>query len=243
MNCHLLPFVILGQCSGVVCYNRPYALMSSRRHVGGQSHCLVRTCVLRPAHSDNCVYALSYWPPREGTMILWRHMHIRSIFIFRVIVTWIVSPIFLIQGTRVSGIFHWNTSEQLTRYQMGLIIAEVFQLPSHHIQPNPSLPEAGTPRPHNASMDVSAVLELGVKIRDTPFPRGYTGEPCSFCKLEMNFNSRFVSHSISSNDVFLGPSVQLVPPPPLGKTRKKKMINATTLSVKRNLSLLQGNAH
>ena len=44
------------------CY-RPYALTSSRRHVGGggggQSHCFVRACDLRP--------------PSEGAMRLWCH--------------------------------------------------------------------------------------------------------------------------------------------------------------------------
>ncbi|XP_030837094.1 methionine adenosyltransferase 2 subunit beta [Strongylocentrotus purpuratus] len=33
------------------------------------------------------------------------------------------------KGERVSGILHWNTSEQLTRYQMALIITDVFNLP------------------------------------------------------------------------------------------------------------------
>ena len=42
-----------------VCFTivyRPYALMSLRRHVGGQSHCLVRACATGTS-SDNCFYA------------------------------------------------------------------------------------------------------------------------------------------------------------------------------------------
>eukprot|EP00057_Strongylocentrotus_purpuratus_P006361 XP_011660835.1 PREDICTED: methionine adenosyltransferase 2 subunit beta isoform X4 [Strongylocentrotus purpuratus] len=76
------------------------------------------------------------------------------------------------KGERVSGILHWNTSEQLTRYQMALIITDVFNLPQDHLIANPNPPSAGTPRPHNASMDISAVTDQGVKVSDTSFRKG-----------------------------------------------------------------------
>lgn len=76
------------------------------------------------------------------------------------------------KGERVSGILHWNTCEQLTRYQMALIITDVFNLPQDHLIANPNPPSAGTPRPHNASMDISAVTDLGVKVSDTSFRKG-----------------------------------------------------------------------
>ncbi|XP_071480252.1 methionine adenosyltransferase 2 subunit beta-like [Diadema antillarum] len=84
------------------------------------------------------------------------------------------------QGHEVKGIFHWNTSEQLTRYQMATIITDVFQLPSHHITANTSAPAAGTPRPANAAMDVSSVTSLGVKVSDTLFRVGIKGSLESF---------------------------------------------------------------
>ncbi|XP_063970423.1 methionine adenosyltransferase 2 subunit beta-like isoform X1 [Lytechinus pictus] len=76
------------------------------------------------------------------------------------------------KGEGVSGILHWNTSEQLTRYQMALIITDIFKLPMDHLIPNPNPPSTGTPRPQNATMDISIINALGVKVTDTPFRKG-----------------------------------------------------------------------
>nr|XP_054754798.1 methionine adenosyltransferase 2 subunit beta-like isoform X2 [Lytechinus pictus] len=76
------------------------------------------------------------------------------------------------KGEGVSGILHWNTSEQLTRYQMALIITDIFKLPMDHLIPNPNPPSTGTPRPQNATMDISIINALGVKVIDTPFQKG-----------------------------------------------------------------------
>ena len=49
-------------------FHRPYALMSSRRHVGGRCHCLVRACDLLLAHRWQLRLHIILYPPSEGTM-------------------------------------------------------------------------------------------------------------------------------------------------------------------------------
>ena len=56
-------------------HDRPYALTSSRRHVGRTSHGFVRACDLQLAHFWQLRLSVILLTPREGTMRLWRHMH------------------------------------------------------------------------------------------------------------------------------------------------------------------------
>ena len=55
--------------------NRPYALMSSRHHVGGRSHRLVCACDLLLAHRWQLHLHVILYPPSEGAMRLWHQMH------------------------------------------------------------------------------------------------------------------------------------------------------------------------
>ena len=65
--------------------NRPYALTSSRRHVGGQSHCLVRACAtgtfLTTAFTRNPID-----PPSSGALLFLRW---RDVICIRSVVPWI----------------------------------------------------------------------------------------------------------------------------------------------------------
>ena len=58
--------------------NRPYALASSRRHVGGRRHCLVRACDLLLVHRWQLHLRVILYPPSEGAMRLWHHMQISN---------------------------------------------------------------------------------------------------------------------------------------------------------------------
>ena len=51
------------------------ALTSLCCHVGGRSHCLVRACDLLLAHHWQLRLRVIVYPPSEGAMRLWCHMH------------------------------------------------------------------------------------------------------------------------------------------------------------------------
>ena len=67
----------------------------------------------------------------------------------------------------LTGFFHWTGSEMMTKYDMALLMAEVFDLPSSHIVAD-TKPSAGAPRPFDCHLDSSRLDDLGAKER-TPF--------------------------------------------------------------------------
>jgi dTDP-4-dehydrorhamnose reductase len=73
-------------------------------------------------------------------------------------------------GTELLGTFHWSGSEPMTKFDMGIAIAEVLDRPTENIVANPD-PPPGAPRPHNCQLDCSSLEELSIGQR-TPFRQG-----------------------------------------------------------------------
>lgn len=71
----------------------------------------------------------------------------------------------------MTGIWHWSSTEAMTKYSMVCQMAEMFGLPHSHLTPNPN-PPAGTPRPHNTALECSSLESMmpdgGASLR-TPF--------------------------------------------------------------------------
>ncbi|XP_045606288.1 methionine adenosyltransferase 2 subunit beta [Procambarus clarkii] len=64
-----------------------------------------------------------------------------------------------LKGETVNGIFQWSGREKLTKYEMVLIMSEVFSLPHDHITPSYT---PGELRPYDPEMDVSRLVDLGI---------------------------------------------------------------------------------
>jgi len=58
----------------------------------------------------------------------------------------------------------------MTKYEMCLTMARVFNLPTGHIKADKS-PSGGANRPFNAHLDPKRIVELGLS-RNTPFAEG-----------------------------------------------------------------------
>ncbi|XP_029976119.1 methionine adenosyltransferase 2 subunit beta isoform X1 [Salarias fasciatus] len=71
------------------------------------------------------------------------------------------------QDPSIRGIFHFSAKEQMTKYEMGVAMAQAFHLPSHHLLPLTELPAASAPRPINSQLNCSRLelLDLGVEPR------------------------------------------------------------------------------
>lgn len=65
----------------------------------------------------------------------------------------------MMKGKTISGIFQWSGIEKLTKYEMILVMSQIFSLPHAHITPS-STP--GALRPYDPEMDRSRLTELGI---------------------------------------------------------------------------------
>lgn len=70
----------------------------------------------------------------------------------------------------VQGIYHWSGSEEMTKYDMALIMAQVCNLSTDHIVADKE-PSKGAPRPYNAQLHPGRVTALGIN-KFTPFEQG-----------------------------------------------------------------------
>jgi len=71
----------------------------------------------------------------------------------------------------VRGIFHFSGQQKYTKYQMALLIASLFNLPSDHIERDQGLgTNTNVQRPDNAQLDISKLSrELGIHIEQAKF--------------------------------------------------------------------------
>ena len=76
----------------------------------------------------------------------------------------------MLQDASLTGIFHWSGKENMTKYQMCITMAKVFNLPTAHITADRS-PSGGAKRPYDAHLDAKRITDLGIS-RYTPFSEG-----------------------------------------------------------------------
>lgn len=62
------------------------------------------------------------------------------------------------------GIYHWSGNECLTKYEMALRIAEIWEIGADHLLPDAKAPR-GTPRPYDCQLDCSGLEALGMSAR------------------------------------------------------------------------------
>ena len=79
-----------------------------------------------------------------------------------------------LQDISLSGYFHWTSEDNMTKYDMAIAMAEIYDLPTSHIVADKK-PSAGAKRPYDAHLDSSRLEKLGICVR-TPFKEGI--EPC-----------------------------------------------------------------
>lgn len=72
-----------------------------------------------------------------------------------------------LKDSTMSGIFHWSGDENMTKYDMVMGMADVFNLPTNHIKANKN-PSGGAKRPYDAHLDSERLEKLGLGKR-TPF--------------------------------------------------------------------------
>ena len=114
--------------------NRSYALTSLRRHVGGQSHCLVDACDLCPAHRWQLRLRIILCPPRECAMRLWRLMRKIYIAIFLFHRHWMQTKSFVIKVQTQSSLpqsHKWvlhiqSTLPKLTLHKSNYRLSRIF---------------------------------------------------------------------------------------------------------------------
>lgn len=70
----------------------------------------------------------------------------------------------------MTGIFQWSGNENMTKYDMAVTMAKVFNLPANHIQAD-STPSTGAKRPYNAQLDTHRLDKLGINAQ-RPFEEG-----------------------------------------------------------------------
>ena len=72
------------------------------------------------------------------------------------------------------GVWHWSSSEPMTKYQMVMQMAALFNMSSDHVIPVKE-PSPGALRPYNSALDCSDLREIlpdhGADIA-TPFKEG-----------------------------------------------------------------------
>lgn len=71
-------------------------------------------------------------------------------------------------GENASGIYHFSSDDNLTKYQIVKDIASVLSRDSSHIKPLKTLPETPAKRPLNSHLDTSKIFLLGMK-KSMPF--------------------------------------------------------------------------
>ncbi|XP_067663091.1 methionine adenosyltransferase 2 subunit beta-like [Haliotis asinina] len=65
-----------------------------------------------------------------------------------------------LQDSSISGIYHWSGDENMTKYDMAVAMAEIFNLPTSHIEADKK-PSRGVTRPFNSHLDCSRLEALG----------------------------------------------------------------------------------
>ncbi len=71
-----------------------------------------------------------------------------------------MADLYLKSPSAVKGIFHWSNDEQMTKYSLTTLMADIFHVKCDHITANHE--PSGTPRPHNCQMDTTALTNLGI---------------------------------------------------------------------------------
>ncbi|XP_076071391.1 methionine adenosyltransferase 2 subunit beta-like isoform X2 [Mytilus galloprovincialis] len=66
-----------------------------------------------------------------------------------------------LEDNSIKGVYHWSGDENMTKYDMALVMAEVFSLPSDHIQPDKK-PSPGASRPFNSQLSCQRLKDLGI---------------------------------------------------------------------------------
>ncbi|GAB1602894.1 methionine adenosyltransferase 2 subunit beta-like [Argonauta hians] len=75
------------------------------------------------------------------------------------------------QEERLSGIFHWSGNDNMTKYDMMTVIADVFDLDITHIVADDTS-NPGTKRPYNSHLCSDRLESLGFKVDRTSFRNG-----------------------------------------------------------------------
>lgn len=78
-----------------------------------------------------------------------------------------------LQDGSIQGIFHFSSKEQMTKYQMAVVMATAFNLPSTHLIPLTEAPP-GVSRPQNSQLDCSRLQLLGLGVEPRPFSSNIT---------------------------------------------------------------------
>ncbi|XP_072040153.1 methionine adenosyltransferase 2 subunit beta-like [Amphiura filiformis] len=76
-----------------------------------------------------------------------------------------------LQDPTIKGLFHWSSTERMTKYSMVTVIADIFGLSHDHLIANKE-PPTGTPRPYNCQLDTSALEAFGIIGQRTPYRDG-----------------------------------------------------------------------
>ncbi|XP_074649989.1 methionine adenosyltransferase 2 subunit beta-like [Tubulanus polymorphus] len=75
-----------------------------------------------------------------------------------------------LQNKDMCGYFHWNGNEQVTKYDIAIMMAEIFGISTDHIQANP-IPSTSASRPHKPCVDCSRLQAMNIGVR-TPLREG-----------------------------------------------------------------------
>ncbi|XP_065834213.1 methionine adenosyltransferase 2 subunit beta-like [Oscarella lobularis] len=67
----------------------------------------------------------------------------------------------LVGSDSVRGVYHWSGPDEMTKYDMAVEMAKLFDLPAEHVVANKE-PSKGAPRPYNSQLDTSRLEELGI---------------------------------------------------------------------------------
>ena len=66
----------------------------------------------------------------------------------------------------MSGYYHWSGAEEMTKYDMAVVMAELFSLPTDHIIGDKQ-ESAGAPRAYNSKLECSRLKSLGLGHQTT----------------------------------------------------------------------------
>lgn len=73
----------------------------------------------------------------------------------------------------LSGTWHFSGKEKLTKYQMLIQMGEVLGESTEHLKPTSEPPADGVPRPHDASLDVTALRLMSILPKRQSFREGF----------------------------------------------------------------------
>ena len=68
---------------------------------------------------------------------------------------------YLQQDASITGIYHWSGDENMTKYNVAVIMAEAFDFPTNHIKADTS-DAGGATRPYDAHLDAAKLEKLGI---------------------------------------------------------------------------------